>query len=55
MLGHVAGRRLRSPGLMVILRGTNLLDADIRQHTSMLKNLVPLPGLSLHFGLRYEF
>lgn len=43
------------PGLMVFLRGTNLLDEDIRQHTSTLKDLVPLPGRSLHFGLRYDF
>lgn len=42
-------------GLLLFLRGTNLLDEDIRQHTSPLKDLVPLPGRSLHFGLRYEF
>jgi iron complex outermembrane receptor protein len=43
------------PGLYLFLRGTNLLDEDIRQHTSPLKDLVPLPGRSLHLGLRYEF
>lgn len=43
------------PDVYVFLRGTNLLDEDIRQHTSPLKDLVPLPGRSLHFGLRYEF
>ena len=42
-------------GLLLFLRGSNLLDEDIRQHTSPLKDLVPLPGRSLHFGLRYEF
>lgn len=42
-------------GLLLFLRGTNLLDEDIRQHSSPLKDLVPLPGRSLHFGLRYEF
>lgn len=42
-------------GLLLILRGSNLLDEDVRQHTSPLKDLVPLPGRSLHFGLRYEF
>jgi iron complex outermembrane receptor protein len=42
-------------GLLLFLRGTNLLDEEIRQHTSPLKDLVPLPGRSLHFGLRYEF
>ena len=42
-------------GLLLLLRGSNLLDEDIRQHTSPLKDLVPLPGRSLHLGLRYEF
>ena len=42
-------------GLLLFLRGSNLLDEDIRQHTSPLKDLVPLPGRSVHFGLRYEF
>jgi iron complex outermembrane receptor protein len=43
------------PGLYLFLRGSNLLDEDIRQHTSPLKDLVPLPGRSVHVGLRYEF
>ena len=42
-------------GLFVFLRGSNLLDEDIRQHTSPLKDLVPLPGRSIHVGLRYDF
>lgn len=41
--------------LYLFLRGTNLLDEEIRQHTSPLKDLVPLPGRSLHAGLRFEF
>jgi iron complex outermembrane receptor protein len=41
--------------LYLFLRGTNLLDEDIRQHTSPLKDLVPLPGRSLHAGVRWEF
>jgi iron complex outermembrane receptor protein len=43
------------PGLYLFLRGSNLLDEDIRQHTSPLKDFVPLPGRSVHLGLRYEF
>lgn len=39
----------------MFLRGTNLLDEDIRQHSSPLKDLVPLPGRSVHLGLRYDF
>ena len=42
-------------GVFLFLRGTNLLDEEIRQHTSPLKDLVPLPGRSIHAGLRYEF
>ena len=41
--------------LLVYLRGTNLTDADARRHTSPLKDIVPLPGRSLHFGLRWHF
>ena len=43
------------PDLYVFVRGSNLLDEEIRQHTSPLKDLIPLPGRSLHLGLRYEF
>ena len=43
------------PELYVFVRGTNLLDEEIRQHTSPLKDLIPLPGRSVHLGLRYEF
>lgn len=43
------------PGLYLFLRGSNLLDEEIRQHSSSLKDLVPLPGRSVHVGLRYEF
>ena len=41
--------------LYIYLRGSNLLDEDIRQHSSPLKDLVPLPGRSIHVGLRYSF
>ena len=38
------------PNVYVFLRGSNLLDEDIRQHTSPLKDLIPLPGRSVHLG-----
>lgn len=41
--------------LFMFLRGTNLLDEEARQHASPLKDIVPLPGRSLHFGVRGEF
>ena len=53
LLNASLGYTFDEPGLYVFLRGSNLLDEDIRQHTSPLKDLVPLPGRSLHFGLRY--
>ena len=43
------------PDVYVFLRGTNLLDEDIRRHTSALKDLIPLPGRSVHLGVRFEF
>jgi iron complex outermembrane receptor protein len=46
---------LEAQGLFLFLRGTNLTDEDARQHSSPLKDTVPLPGRSLHAGLRYDF
>ena len=43
------------PDIFVFLRGTNLTDEEARQHTSPLKDLVPLPGRSVQLGLRYDF
>lgn len=42
-------------GLFLFVRGSNLGDEDARQHASPLKDLVPLPGRSLHAGLRFYF
>lgn len=41
--------------LFVYLRGSNLTDEDARQHTSPLKDTVPLPGRALQAGLRWNF
>lgn len=46
---------LEESGLFVFLRGTNLTNEDARQHSSPLKDTVPLPARSLHVGLRYDF
>jgi iron complex outermembrane receptor protein len=43
------------PELLLFLRGTNLLDEELRRHASPLKEYVPLPGRSLLLGLRAEF
>ena len=39
---------------LIFLRGTNLLDEDARLATSPLKDVAPLPGRSLHLGVRAE-
>lgn len=39
---------------LLFLRGTNLLDEDARLATSPLKEIAPLPGRSVHLGVRAE-
>jgi iron complex outermembrane receptor protein len=41
--------------LEAFARGYNLLDQEIREHTSFLKDIAPLGGRSLLLGLRGEF
>jgi iron complex outermembrane receptor protein len=40
---------------MLYLRGNNLLDQDMRAHTSFIKDFAPMPGRSLVAGLRANF
>lgn len=40
--------------LLLFLRGNNLLDEEARRHTSPLKEVAPLPGRSVVFGVRAE-
>ena len=35
--------------------GSNLLDEEARPHTSFLKELAPLPGRGIEFGVRAFF
>ena len=39
----------------VFARGTNLLDEEVRRHTSFVKDLAPLPGASGIIGIRSSF
>jgi len=55
LLSAELSHTLDNQGLFLFLRGTNLTDEDARQHSSPLKDTVPLPGRSLHLGLRYDF
>ncbi|MEC7609723.1 MAG: hypothetical protein VX964_06095, partial [Verrucomicrobiota bacterium] len=46
---------LESGELTVFAQGRNLLNEDIRRHTSFIKDTAPQPGSSVHIGLSYEF
>jgi iron complex outermembrane receptor protein len=48
-------KKIRSNGIRIFLQGKNLLDEDMRVHTSFLKNFAPLPGRALVVGLRGDF
>ncbi len=45
----------KSIGITVFLQGKNLLNEEIRVHTSFLKDFAPLPGRALIAGIRGEF
>ena len=42
-------------GMRVILEGRNLTDEEARVHTSVLKDLVPLPGRNFRAALVLDF
>ncbi len=46
---------LKGVGLEAFAKARNLLDEEIREHGSYLKDIAPLGGRSLLFGLRGEF
>lgn len=49
-------RELRSgQELSIFFKGTNLLDEDARRHTSLIKEIAPLPGRNFSLGLRATF
>ena len=41
--------------LKVFVRGDNLLDEEIRNHASFLKNFAPEPGMGITVGLRFDY
>lgn len=45
----------RANDLLLFLKASNLGDEDARRHTSPLKDIAPLPGRSIHVGVRYDF
>lgn len=44
----------RDSELKLFIRGDNLLDEEVRTHSSMLKNFSPEPGRAISLGLRFE-
>ena len=40
---------------VVFVKGNNLLDEEIRRHTSFVKDFAPEPGIGAEIGLRYNF
>lgn len=44
-----------SSSLLLFARGHNLLDEEIRNHASLLKDIAPAPGRGVEVGLRLEF
>ncbi len=48
-------KETRSNGIKIFLQGRNLLNEEMRVHTSFLKDFAPLPGRALVAGVRGEF
>ena len=48
-------RPFKDKDLSVQVKGINLGNSDARQHTSFLKDLIPLPGRNIKVSLRAEF
>jgi iron complex outermembrane recepter protein len=57
LLSAYAGYRfIQGPVIYdLFLRGSNLTNEDARLHTSFLKDIAPLPGRSVTFGIRANF
>src|SRR5690606_18720541 len=45
----------RDRSLSLLVTGSNLLDEEARKHTSIVKDLAPLPGRNLAVGVRASF
>lgn len=58
LLGAYAGYHVATSGPLawdIFIRGSNLTDEEARVHTSFLKDIAPLPGRSVTFGVRTSF
>ena len=48
-------QRMKPNGIRIFLQGNNLLNEEIRVHTSFIKNFAPLPGRAIVAGVRSDF
>ena len=48
-------QRMKPKGARIFLQGNNLLNEEIRVHTSFIKNFAPLPGRAIVAGIRSDF
>jgi len=55
MLNLTVNYRLSNGKTRLFMRGANLLDEQVWNHTSFLANVIPLPGRNITFGVSYEF
>ena len=51
----ISYRLKTAPNLEAFAKARNLLDEDIRDHSSFLKEIAPMGGRSILIGLRGEF
>jgi iron complex outermembrane recepter protein len=52
-LAYILGTK--SQGATVFVQGRNLMNQTVRQHTSFLKDIAPMPGRTILFGVRAQF
>jgi iron complex outermembrane recepter protein len=45
----------QAQGVTIYAQGRNLLNQTVRQHTSFLKDIAPMPGRTVFFGIRARF
>lgn len=52
---RLAYKPLESSALKLFVEGRNLTDTEAREHASFLKDIAPMPGRNLRFGIAYSF
>jgi iron complex outermembrane recepter protein len=52
---RLAFRPVMGSPLQLFVEGRNLTDAEAREHVSFLKDIAPLPGRSIRFGVSHSF